>query len=342
MKNKMKRNQILVINYQFKHYVKWCVALLIIIIFCNGCGKGMESAKNKKQDESNTIIFVHSKKLLKNNDAVKTKNKFHAEITNQSAKPVEYKIIKEIIKNDNTDPLTMTKKQLKMLELKSLGIDYISPNEISEGFYNETEAANVLLDYTRKLTSNDIVRLKNIDMEFLQNIIQSMKQMNDNSYGIYSAFSKEKLEMLYKYFLNDSVQEELRIWGFRKMAEITRDSKEKYSYLEKALDITKNSEKTRVNFTFISMADYYESKGQFDKALQTYDEGIQFHEERKTWRMGGKGLIIDSKIRLLTSLGRKEEARVLLKKARKMEELSDQNREFFNAEDSDYQYIDRY
>jgi len=107
MKNKMKRNQILVINYQFKHYVKWCVALLIIIIFCNGCGKGMESAKNKKQDESNTIIFVHSKKLLKNNDAVKTKNKFHAEITNQSDKLVKYKAIKEIIKNDNTDPLTI-------------------------------------------------------------------------------------------------------------------------------------------------------------------------------------------------------------------------------------------
>ena len=277
MKNKMKRNQILVINYQFKHYVKWCVALLIIIIFCNSCGKGMESAKNKKQNESNTIIFVHSKKLLKNNDAVKTKNKFHAEITNQSAKPVEYKIIKEIIKNDNTDPLTMTKKQLKMLELKSLGIDYISPNEISEGFYNETEAANVLLDYTRKLTSNDIVRLKNIDMEFLANIIQSMKQMNNNSYGFYSVFSKEKLEMLYKYFLNDSVRDYLRIWGFQEMAEITRDSKEKYSYLEKALDIAKNSEKTQTSFTFISMAVYYKSKGQFDKALQTYDEGIQYN-----------------------------------------------------------------
>lgn len=342
MKNKMKRNQILVINYQFKRYIKWCVALLIIIIFCNGCGKGMESAKNKKQDESNTIIFVHSKKLLKNNDAVKTKNKFHAKITNQSDKLVKYKAIKEIIKNDNTDPRTMTKKQLKMRELKSLGIDYISPNEISEGFYNETEAANVLLDYTRELTSNDIVRLKNIDMEFLQNIIQSMKQMNNNSYGLYSVFSKEKLEMLYKYFLNDSVRDYLCIWGFRKMADITRDSKEKYSYLEKALDIAKNSEKTQTSFTFISMADYYKSKGQFDKALQTYDEGIQYHKERKTWRLGGKGLIIEDKIRLLAQLGRKEEARVLLKKARKMEELSDQNREFFNAENSEYEYIDRF
>ena len=338
----MKKNQVLVIYYQFKRYIKLCVALLIMIIFCNGCGKGMESAKNKKQDESNTIIFVHSKKPLKNMEAVKTKNKFHAEITNQAAKPAKYKTIEEIIKNDNTDPLTMTKKQLKMLELKSLGIDYISLNEISEGFYNEAEAANVLLDYTRELTSNDIARLKNIDMEFLANIIQSMKQMNDNSYGLYSVFSKEKLEMLYKYFLNDSVQEELRIWGFGKMSEITRDSKEKYSYLEKALDITKNSEKTRVNFTFLRMADYYESKGQFDKALQTYDEGIQYHEERKTWRLGGKGLIIDSKIRLLARLGRKEEARALLKKARKMEELSDQNRQFFNAKNSDYQYIDRY
>jgi len=342
MKNKIKSNQILVINYQLKRFIKWCVALLIIIIFCNGCGKGIESAKNKKQAESNTIIFVHSKKLLKNNDAVKTKNKFHAEITNQSDKLVKYKTIKEIIKNDNTDPRTMTKNQLKMRELKSLGIDYISPNEISEGFYNETEAANVLLDYTRELTSNDIVRLKNIDMKFLQNIIQSMKQMNDNSYGLYSVFSKEKLKILYEYFLNDSFREDFRIWGFEKMADITRDSKEKHSHLEKALDITKNSEKTQVNLTFLRMADYYESKGQFDNALQTYDEGIQYHEERKTWRMGGKGFIIGCKIRLLARLGRKKEARLLLKKARKMEELSDQNRQFFNAKNSECQYIDRF
>ena len=168
------------------------------------------------------------------------------------------------------------------------------------------------------------------------------KKMNDNTYGLYSIFPREKMKMLYEYFLNDSVRDYLRIWGFRKMADITRDSKEKYSYLEKALDIAKNSEKTQTSFTFIYMADYYQSKGQFDKALQTYDEGIQYHKERKTWRLGGKGLIIEDKIRLLAQLGRKEEARVLLKKARKMEELSDQNREFFNAEDSDYQYIDRY
>jgi len=126
------------------------------------------------------------------------------------------------------------------------------------------------------------------------------------------------------------------------MADITRDSKEKHSYLEKALDITKNSEKTQVNFTFLRMADYYESKGQFNKALQTYDEGIQYHEKRKTWRMGGKGFIIGCKIRLLARLGRKEEARALLKKARKMEELSDQNRQLFNEENSEYKYIDRY
>lgn len=337
----MNNNQLFIINYQFKHYIKWCVALLIIIIFCNGCGKEHDSGKNKTEisNKSNTIIFVQTEKRLENNEDIKQENKSAAIVTNKIA---DYKAIKEIIKNDNTDPRTMTKKQLKMLELKSLGIDYISPNEISEGFYNETEAANVLLDYTRELTSNDIVRLKNIDMEFLANIIQSMKQMNDNTYGLYSIFPREKMKMLYEYFLNDSVRDYLRIWGFRKMADITRDSKEKYSYLEKALDIAKNSEKTQTSFTFIYMADYYQSKGQFDKALQTYDEGIQYHKERKTWRLGGKGLIIEDKIRLLAQLGRKEEARVLLKKARKMEELSDQNREFFNAEDSDYQYIDRY
>ena len=54
--------------------------------------------------------------------------------------------------------------------------------------------------------------------------------------------------------------------------------------------------------------------------------------------MGGEGIIIEDKIRL----GRKEEARLLLKKARKMEELSDQSREFFNAENSEYEYIDRF
>jgi len=54
--------------------------------------------------------------------------------------------------------------------------------------------------------------------------------------------------------------------------------------------------------------------------------------------MGGEGIIIEDKIRL----GRKEEARLLLKKARKMEELSDQNRQFFNAKNSEYQYINRY